>query len=81
MINRLMSVMGKNKKIPKLPKDVVNPVIITGVEALGRGHDLQVDLFIQGAVQTLGGEAIAQFKNVGEYFSRRATALELRQQG
>ena len=82
MINRLMSVMNKNKKIPKLPKDVVNPVIITGVEALGRGHDLQkLDLFIQGAVQTIGGEAIAQFINVGEYFSRRATALGIKTAG
>ena len=82
MINRLVDVMNKNKRIPKLPKDIVNPVIITGVEALGRGHDLQkLDLFIQGAVQTLGGEAIAQFINVGEYFNRRATALGIKTAG
>ena len=82
MINRLLDVMNKNKRIPKLPKDIVNPVIITGVEALGRGHDLQkLDLFIQGAVQTLGGEAIAQYINVGEYFNRRATALGIKTTG
>lgn len=82
MINRLMHVMNKNNRIPKLPDDIINPVIITGVEALGRGHDLQkLDLFIQGAVQTLGGDAIAQFINVGEYFTRRATALGIKTAG
>ena len=82
MVNRLLDVMNKNKRIPKLPKDLVNPVIITGVEALGRGHDLQkLDLFLQGAMQTVGGEAVIQVLNVTEYFSRRATALGIKTAG
>ena len=82
MINRLMAVMKDNKRVPKLPKDIVNPVIITGVEALGRGHDLQrLDLFLAGATQVVGAEAVAQHLNVGEYFSRRATALGIKTTG
>jgi len=82
MINRLMAVMKADNRVPTLPKDIVNPVIITGVEALGRGHDLQkLDMFIQGAAQTIGGDSIGQFINVGEYFSRRATALGIKTAG
>ena len=82
MVNRLMEVMRKKKKLPKLPKDIINPVIITGVEALGRGHDLQkLDMFLAGAAQVVGPDAVAQFVNVGEYFKRRATSLGIKTDG
>ena len=82
LVNRLMSVMSKKQKLPKLPKDIANPVIITGVEALGRGHDLQkLDLFLAGAAQVVGPEAVAQFVNVGEYLKRRATSLGIKTVG
>ena len=56
VVTRLMDVMKKKKKLPTLPKDVVKPVIVTGVEALGRGNDLQkLDLFLAGAAQGLWG--------------------------
>lgn len=81
MINRLMAVMNKSKRLPKLPKDIVNPVIITGVEALGRGNDLQkLDLFLAGAAQVVGPQAVAQYLNVGEYFKRRAVSLGIKTQ-
>ena len=82
LVNRLLEVLNKTKKLPKLPKDVVNPVIITGVEALGRGNDLQkLDLFLAGAAQIVGAQAVAQFVNVNEYFARRATALGIKTDG
>lgn len=82
LVNRLMEVMNKKKKLPKLPKDVVKPIIITGVEALGRGHDLQkLDLFLAGATQVVGPEAVAQFVEVGEYFKRRAISLGIKTEG
>ena len=81
MVNRLLVVMKKKKSLPELPKNVVNPVIITGVEALGRGNDLQkLDLFLAGASQVVGAEAVAQFVNVSEYFKRRATSLGIKTQ-
>ena len=40
IVNILMNRMSASKKIPKLPKGTVTPVIVTGVEALGRGNDL-----------------------------------------
>ena len=81
-VNRLMDVMKRKKKLPSLPKDVVSPVIITGVEALGRGNDLQkLDLFLAGAAQVVGPQAVAEFVNVGEYFQRRATSLGIKTAG
>lgn len=82
MVNRLMRVMNKSKRLPKLPEKVVNPVIITGVEALGRGNDLQkLDLFLAGAAQVVGPQAIAEYVSVGEYFKRRATSLGIKTTG
>ena len=82
LVNRIMSAMNKAKRLPKLPKDIVNPVIITGVEALGRGNDLQkLDLFLAGAAQVVGPQAVAEYVNVGEYFKRRATSLGIKTQG
>ena len=79
LVNRLLSTLTKKKKLPKLPKDIATPVIITGVEALGRGNDLQkLDLFLAGAAQVVGPEAVAQYVNVGEYFKRRATSLGIK---
>lgn len=68
-------VIANTKKLPKLPKDVVKPTIITGVEALGRGQDLRkLDLFIGDLFAKFGANA-AQFVNINEYYTRRATAL------
>lgn len=82
MVTRLMEVMGKKKALPKLPKDIINPVIVTGVEALGRGNDLQkLDMFLAGAGQVVGQQVVAQYVNVSEYFKRRATSLGIKTTG
>ena len=82
LVNRLMDVMNRKNKLPKLPKDVVKPIIITGVEALGRGNDLQkLDLFLAGAAQVVGPEAVAGHVQVAEYFKRRAIALGIKTEG
>jgi len=41
LVQRLLSRLKKQKKIPALPDELVNIQIITGLEALGRGQDLQ----------------------------------------
>lgn len=82
MVKRLLAVMNKKKSLPKLPEEVATPVIITGVEALGRGHDLQkLDMFLAGAGQVVGQQSVAQYVNVGEYFKRRATSLGIKTGG
>ena len=81
-VNRKIEVLTKSKKLPKLPDDVVKPTIVTGMEALGRGHDLRkLDMFIQGMTQALGPEVLQQYVNLQDYIKRRATALGIETEG
>ena len=75
LVKRFYSVMVSKKEIPPLPKGSVNPVIVTGIEALGRGHDLnKLNSFMQN-ISVLGPDVIKQYLVVGDYFKRTATAL------
>lgn len=81
LVNRLMDRMTKQKKLPALPKGVIRPAIVSGLEALGRGHDLsKYQTFLQN-LQPLGPEAIAQFMNVGDYITRVGTSLGIDMDG
>jgi hypothetical protein len=76
LIQRLLYQLERKKRIPKLPEGTVRPTITTGLEALGRGHDLnKLDVFIGGVLQTFGPEVVSQYLNVGDYLTRRGTAL------
>jgi hypothetical protein len=76
LVNIIMARMEKAKKLPKLPQGLVTPVVVTGIEALGRGQDLnKLDSFIAGIGQVLGPEALQQHVNISEYLKRRASAL------
>jgi hypothetical protein len=76
LVRLLMNRMTQEKRLPKLPKGIVKPAITTGVEALGRGNDLnRLDMFLAGANQVVGPQAVQQVLSIPEYFKRRATAL------
>ncbi len=76
LVSRLLATMSRQKKLPKIPKDLIQPAIVTGIDALGRGHDLnKLDVYLQGIGQTLGPEAISKYVNLREYMERRAAAL------
>ena len=78
MVNRVMEQMRSDNRLPDLPEDLVRPTIITGVDALGRGHDLnKMDEFLVGIGQLLGPEILGQYVNIREYMDRRAMALGL----
>lgn len=71
---------NKEWKLPKLPKGIT-PIIVTGLEALGRGHDLQkLDMWLSGAAQMLGPQ-VMQRVNAEEYLARRALALGVELEG
>ena len=82
LVKALMHRLEKQKRIPTLPKGTVRPTITTGLEALGRGHDLnKLDLFLQGVMQTFGPEVVAKYVNISDYLTRRATALGIDTKG
>ena len=54
-LNRKLVVFQKTGQIPKLPKDIVKPTIVAGVNALGRGQDREAfGMFLQTISQTMG---------------------------
>jgi len=75
LVNRVMAKMQKKRRLPKIPKKLVKPTVVTGLEALGRGHDLnKLDTFVSGAAQILGPE-FPTYVNMSEYLKRRATSI------
>jgi hypothetical protein len=61
--------------MPKLPKDTVKPTVVTGLEALGRGQDLnKLATFLQ-YLQPLGAEVIQAEMNIGDYIDRLGASL------
>ena len=82
LVKRIMHIMHKKGSLPEMPEELIDPVITTGLESLGRTHDLaKLDAFIGGVMQTLGPELVHQFVNVGDYLQRRASALGLNTKG
>lgn len=82
LVNRVMDVLVRRNKLPKVPKEFVRPMIITGVDALGRGNDLvKLDALLAGVAQIFGPQVIAQFINPQEYLARRAAALGIDTKG
>ena len=74
-LDRKLSVLQKNKIIPPIPKDVVKPTIVAGINALGRGQDREsLTMFMQTIAQTVGPEAMMQFINPDEVIKRLAAA-------
>ena len=75
LINLLLNSLQKQGKMPKMPKDSVKPTVVTGIEALGRGQDLnKLASFLQ-YLQPLGPEVIANEMNLGDYIDRLAASL------
>ena len=82
LVTRIMGRMQRAKRLPKLPPELVKPVVVTGLDALGRGHDLaKLDVFITGLAQALGPQVLPQFINLRNYLERRATAIGLDTKG
>ena len=74
-LNRTLLVLQRSKQIPNIPKDLVRPQIVAGVNALGRGQDREaLTQFIQTIAQTMGPEAIQQYINPEEVVKRLAAA-------
>ena len=74
-LNRKLSVFQKTGEIPKIPKGIVNPTIVAGVNALGRGQDREsLGQFLTTISQTMGPEATQQYINPEEVIKRLAVA-------
>jgi hypothetical protein len=74
-LNRTLLVLQRSNQIPKLPKDIVRPTIVAGINALGRGQDREsLTQFVGTIAQTLGPEALMKYVNPLEAIKRLAAA-------
>ena len=74
-LNRKLSDAQRKGEIPRLPKDIVKPTIVAGINALGRGQDRDaLAQFLTVLAQTVGPDAINQFINTDEVIKRMAAA-------
>lgn len=73
LVRRVMNLMSKKKKLPKLPKKIVRPIIVTGIEALGRGNDLNKLIILLQQLQPFPDAM--QYVNMANLIKRIATAL------
>ena len=74
-LNRTLLILQRSNQIPRLPKDVVRPQIVAGINSLGRGQDNEaLTRFIGTVAQTLGPEALMKFINPSEAIKRLAAA-------
>lgn len=75
LVKLLLNRLQANGKMPKMPKDSVKPQIVTGIEALGRGQDLNRLAQMLQYLQPLGPEVIQKYVNVDDYIDRLAASL------
>lgn len=81
MVEIAMFILEKENAMPPLPENMVKPTIITGIDALGRSHELnRLDAFLGGAIQMFGPELLT-YINLSDYLRRRATGLDLETAG
>lgn len=74
-LNRKLNVFQKTGEIPRLPKKLVKPTIVAGINALGRGQDREsLQAFLTTIAQTMGPDSIGQFINQEEVIKRLAAA-------
>ena len=74
-LDRKLNVFQKTGEIPRIPKGLVKPTIVAGINSLGRGQDVQaLGQFLSTIAQTMGPEAIQQYINPEEVVKRLAAA-------
>lgn len=75
-VNRKLDILTRAGKVPKMPKDLVKPVMTVGLAAVGRGNDLeQLVRFTTTLGQTMGPEALAQYVKPPELIKRLAYSM------
>lgn len=74
-LNRKLHILQRNKNVPTLPKGLVQPIVVAGLNSVGRGQEKQSLIeFLGTLAQTMGPEAIAQYISPTEFIQRLAAA-------
>ena len=74
-LNRTLHILQRSNQLQKIPKNLVRPQIVAGVNALGRGQDREsLTQFVGTIAQTMGPEALLKYVDPSEYIKRLAAA-------
>ena len=74
-LNRKLLTLQRSGELPRIPKDIVKPTIVAGINALGRGQDREsLTSFMMTLAQTLGPEAMMTHISADEVIKRLAAA-------
>ena len=74
-IHAKLAMLRQQKLLPNLPKDIVRPKIIVGMEALGRASDrLRLLQFMSDLAGTLGADVLARHINLDDAIKKFAIA-------
>lgn len=75
-LNRKLVTMQRNREIPKIPDGLIQPTIVAGINALGRGQDREsLAVFLTTLAQTLGPEVLGKEINTNEAVKRYAASM------
>ena len=75
-VARKLAILTRKGKLPKLPNELVKPVVSVGLAAVGRGNDLEKTArFMTILQQALGPEGIATYVMPAELIRRLAGAM------
>jgi hypothetical protein len=73
---RKLLVLQRSKELPTLPKGIIFPTVVAGLEGIGRGQDREsLTLFIQTLAQSMGPEVIQNYINPDEAIKRLAASF------
>ena len=82
IINAKINILREQKLLPDLPKKIVRPKIIVGLEALGRASDrIRLLQFMQDLAGTLGADVLARHINLDDAIKKFAIANGVDTQG
>jgi hypothetical protein len=74
-LQRKLFILQRSGDLPKLPKGVVFPTVIAGIEGIGRGQDREsLMMFLSTISQAMGPEMMLKFINAEEAIKRLAAS-------
>ena len=74
-LQRKLFILQRSGELPKLPKGVVFPTVIAGIEGIGRGQDREsLMMFLSTISQAMGPEMMMKFINPEEAIKRLAAS-------
>lgn len=81
-LRRQMLRLQRKGRLPQLPKKTLRPVIVTGLDALGRGAELDnLRAFVKDIVDLGGPEALGTYLSFDDLMKRLAVARGIKTEG